>query len=135
MADFGEALPYDALLHSDVAARSFHNQYPEEWAQLNREAIPGSWSRRRCGVLYPIGISQSPGSSTLFWLGDQLVTWDVHDGLRSAVVGMLSGGVSGFSLNHSDAGGLHHDCEFDPESEAQPRAFCGAGWSFRRSVR
>ena len=51
------------------------------------------------------GYRKSPGSSTLFWLGDQLVTWDVYDGIKSAVVGMLSGGVSGFSLNHSDAGG------------------------------
>ena len=105
MADFGEALPYDALLHSDVAARSFHNQYPEEWAQLNREAIREAGREDDVVFFTRSGYRKSPGSSTLFWLGDQLVTWDVHDGLRSAVVGMLSGGVSGFSLNHSDAGG------------------------------
>ncbi len=105
MADFGEALPYDALVHSDVAARSFHNQYPEEWAQLNREAIHESGKEEELVFFTRSGYRKSPGASTLFWLGDQLVTWDVHDGLRSAVVGMLSGGVSGFSLNHSDAGG------------------------------
>ncbi len=105
MADFGEALPYDALVHSDVAARSFHNQYPEEWAQLNREAIHESGKEEDMVFFTRSGYRKSPGASTLFWLGDQLVTWDVHDGLRSAVVGMLSGGVSGYSLNHSDAGG------------------------------
>ena len=43
--------------------------------------------------------------ATLFWLGDQLVSWDAHDGIKSAVTGLLSGGISGFSLNHSDIGG------------------------------
>ena len=47
----------------------------------------------------------SPGYSRLFWLGDQLVTWDHYDGLQTAITGMLSGGISGFSLVHSDIGG------------------------------
>ena len=105
MADFGEALPYDAHLQSDVAARAFHNQYPEEWAKLNREVIEESGRGADLLFFTRSGYRKSPGSSTLFWLGDQLVTWDVYDGMKSAVVGMLSGGVSGFSLNHSDAGG------------------------------
>lgn len=29
------------------------------------------------------GFIRSPGRSTLFWLGDQLVTWDGFDGLAS----------------------------------------------------
>jgi alpha-glucosidase len=45
--------------------------------------------------------------STLFWLGDQLQTWDDYDGIKSAVVGLQSGGVSGFSLLHSDTGGYN----------------------------
>jgi len=32
-------------------------------------------------------------------------TWDEYDGIKTAVVGLLSGGVSGFSLLHSDTGG------------------------------
>ena len=47
----------------------------------------------------------SPGLSRLFWLGDQLVTWDHYDGLQTAIIGMLSSGLSGFSLMHSDTGG------------------------------
>ncbi len=47
----------------------------------------------------------SPLYSTLFWEGDQLVSWDQYDGIKSAVTGLLSGGISGFSLNHSDIGG------------------------------
>ena len=47
----------------------------------------------------------TPNVSRLFWTGDQLVTWDVHDGIRSAVVGMLTGSLSGFTLTHTDIGG------------------------------
>jgi hypothetical protein len=32
------------------------------------------------------GFTKSPGSATLFWLGDQLVTWDAYDGLASVCV-------------------------------------------------
>ncbi|KAL2619917.1 hypothetical protein R1flu_000122 [Riccia fluitans] len=51
------------------------------------------------------GYRGSPKSSTLFWLGDQMVSWQRHDGIKSAVTGLLTGGLSGFSLNHSDIGG------------------------------
>jgi len=51
------------------------------------------------------GFTRSPRYSTLFWLGDQLVSWDESDGLKSAVTGLLTGGLSGYSLNHSDIGG------------------------------
>ena len=30
------------------------------------------------------GYIQSPRYSTLFWVGDQLVDWDEHDGIKSA---------------------------------------------------
>jgi alpha-glucosidase len=39
MADYGEGLPYDAVLFSGADPKSYHNRYAEEWAQLNREAI------------------------------------------------------------------------------------------------
>ena len=34
-------------------------------------------------------------------------TWDQYDGIKTALVGMLSGGMSGFSLMHSDIGGYN----------------------------
>ena len=39
------------------------------------------------------------------WLGDQMTSWDDKDGLQSAITGLLSSGLSGFSLNHGDIGG------------------------------
>ena len=35
----------------------------------------------------------------------QLVSWDQDDGIKTAVTGMLTSGLSGYSLTHSDIGG------------------------------
>lgn len=105
MADFGEGLPYDAVLHSGESAKSYHNRYAEEWAEVNREAIRESGSEDDAVFFNRSGYSRSPGESTLFWLGDQLVSWDEHDGIKSAVTGLLSSGLSGYAFEHADIGG------------------------------
>ena len=105
MADFGEGLPYDAVLSSGESAASYHNRYAEEWARLNREAIREAGHEDDAVFFSRSGYTRSPRYSTLFWLGDQLVSWDRHDGIKTAVTGLLSSGISGYSLNHSDTGG------------------------------
>ena len=105
MADFGEGLPYDAVLHSGESAAGYHNRYPEEWARLNREVIRDSGKGDDIVFFTRSGYTRSPGYSTLFWLGDQLVSWDGDDGIKTAVTGMLTSGLSGYSLTHSDIGG------------------------------
>ena len=104
MADFGEALPYDSKLHSGTPVES-HNRYAEEWQQVNREAIDEAGRGDDIVFFSRSGYTKSPGLTTLFWLGDQLVTWDKYDGIKTAVTGLLSSGLSGYSLNHSDIGG------------------------------
>ena len=105
MADFGEALPYDVQLHAKLPASKAHNLYPVWWAKVNREVIKTDKKSNDIVFFMRAGYTQSPKYSTLFWLGDQLVSWDRHDGLKTAVTGLLSSGLSGFSLNHSDIGG------------------------------
>lgn len=105
MADFGEWLPFDASLHSGISAASYHNQYPVDWARLNREAIQEAGREGDIVFFSRAGFSGSAQYSPLFWAGDQLVDWDEHDGLASAITGMLTGGMSGLTLNHSDIGG------------------------------
>ena len=105
MADFGEGLPYDAKLFSGEDAAAYHNRYPEEWARLNREALDDYPQSDDLFFFVRSGFRYSPGHATAFWLGDQLVSWDAHDGIKTAVIGLLSSGISGFSLNHSDIGG------------------------------
>jgi alpha-glucosidase (family GH31 glycosyl hydrolase) len=105
MADFGEGLPYDAALSSGADPKSYHNRYAEEWAELNREAIREAGRGDDVVFFNRSGYLRSPGYSTLFWLGDQLVSWDEHDGIKSAVTGLLSSGLSGYAFEHTDIGG------------------------------
>ena len=105
-ADSGEALPLDAELFDGGDPKAWQNQYPEEWVRLNREAIQESIEYRDLMFWNRSGFTQSPGLSTSFCLGDQMQSWDENDGIKAAVVGLLSSGVSGFSLSHSDTGGF-----------------------------
>jgi len=105
MADFGEALPYYSNLYSGNLGSAFHNYYPVMWAQLNSEIVENSFKKDELLYFCRSGYTQSPRSTSLFWLGDQLVTWDNYDGIKTAITGLLSSGLSGFSLNHSDIGG------------------------------
>ncbi|MEM7179329.1 MAG: alpha-glucosidase [Spirochaetota bacterium] len=105
MADFGEWLPFDAKLHSGISAEVYHNRYSVDWAQLNMEAIQEAGKEGEIVFFNRSGYSYSNKYSTLFWEGDQMVSFGKNDGIASTVVGLLSGGVSGISLNHSDIGG------------------------------
>jgi alpha-glucosidase len=105
MADFGEGLPYDAVLFSGADPMTYHDRYAEEWAEVNREAIREAGREDDIVFFNRSGYTKSPLYSTLFWVGDQLVDWDEHDGIKSAVTGLLSSGLSGYSLEHTDIGG------------------------------
>lgn len=105
MADYGEYLSLDCILSNGVGGEEYHQQYAIDWIRLNREVV------EEAGLLGEILIFNRCGFGTVnkyaisFWEGDQNVTWDEHDGLASSIVGLLSGGLSGIALNHSDIGG------------------------------
>jgi len=105
MHDFAEALPFDAVLASGEDASAYHNKYMVEWVMLAREAVIEAGLEGEIVYFNRAGYTRSPAYSTLFWEGDQMVTWDEHDGLKSAIKALISGGLSGISLNHSDIGG------------------------------
>ena len=104
MADFGESLPFDAVLH-DGDPHELHNAWPVRWAELNREALEAAGLGDEGVAFHRAGALGSPEHATLFWLGDQMVDFTDQDGLGSAVTGLLSAGLSGWTLNHSDTGG------------------------------
>ncbi|MCB0501939.1 MAG: alpha-glucosidase [Bacteroidetes bacterium] len=104
MADFGEALPFDAVLNDEDPA-TYHNAYAEDWASINKEAVTELDLEDEIVFFSRSGYTKSSGESTLFWLGDQLVDWGENDGIKSAVTGLLSSGMSGFSYMHTDIGG------------------------------
>ncbi|XP_043718657.1 sulfoquinovosidase-like [Telopea speciosissima] len=115
MADFGEGLPLDVSLYSGEDPVSAHNRYTELWARINREFVE-EWKSTRVGkekedskealvFFMRAGFRESPKWGMLFWEGDQMVSWQANDGIKSAVVGLLSSGISGYAFNHSDIGG------------------------------
>lgn len=103
MADFGEMLPYDAVLDQGGPGE-WHNRYPVAWAEVN-EAACRIAGRSRCVTFFRAAGQESAAHAPLFWTGDQLVTWGADDGMASALRGMLSAGLSGMTLIHSDTGG------------------------------
>jgi alpha-glucosidase len=84
VADIGEELPYDAVLFSGADPKTYHDRYAEEWARVNREAIEEVGRGDDIVFFNRSGYTKSTRYGTLFWVGDQLVDWDEHDGIKSA---------------------------------------------------
>ncbi len=103
MADFGEGLPFDAVLARGQAELE-HNRWPARWAETVREGCLRA-GEPECLVWFRSGSAGMEADAPLFWAGDQLVTYGPEDGMASALLGMLSAGVSGWPLVHSDVGG------------------------------
>jgi len=109
MSDFGEAVPFDAALSNGEAGGTHHNEYPVWWQKLNREVVDelrqDPVHKRDVVFFSRSGYNRSPSFADIFWLGDQLVTFDDRDGLNTVVIAAQSGGLGGHSIAHSDIGG------------------------------
>ncbi|MDN5893136.1 MAG: alpha-glucosidase [Nocardioides sp.] len=103
MADFGEGLPFDAVLAEGDPAFA-HNRWPQLWAKTVRKACRLA-GKPDCVTWFRSGSLGMGRDAPLFWNGDQLVDFGSEDGLASALLGTLSAGVSGWPLVHSDIGG------------------------------
>eukprot|EP00514_Thraustochytrium_sp_LLF1b_P011469 CAMPEP_0184541098 /NCGR_PEP_ID=MMETSP0199_2-20130426/1181_1 /TAXON_ID=1112570 /ORGANISM="Thraustochytrium sp., Strain LLF1b" /LENGTH=884 /DNA_ID=CAMNT_0026934805 /DNA_START=42 /DNA_END=2696 /DNA_ORIENTATION=- len=105
MADFAESVSMGVKFHAGEGSL-IHNDFPVMWSAACREAIKKNKFLEENAVFFSRAAgAKSPGETTLMWMGDQMTTFDHYDGLRSALQGILSGGISGFSLAHSDIGG------------------------------
>jgi len=105
MADFGEYLPTDAVLHGGRDPLLAHNEYPVLWAKANAEAIAEAGKQGQASFFMRSGWSGAARHAPSFWAGDQLVNWSRHDGLPSVIPAALSLGFSGVGHWHSDIGG------------------------------
>lgn len=103
MADFGEGLPMDAVLHDGDAAL-MHNAWPRLWSEVVRDGCEKA-GRPDCVTWFRAGTSGMDSQSAAFWNGDQMVGWSEEDGLPSALAGTFAAGVSGWPVVHSDIGG------------------------------
>lgn len=110
MCDFGEYTPVTSdtgLSNWSSSALAYHNVYPRQWAELQQDFIRGlSSSRADDAVIFHRSASMgSITSMNLFWAGDQGISWDRNDGIKSVVTILGHMGISGYAHSHSDIGG------------------------------
>ena len=105
MADFGEYLPTDTLLHNGVSAEIMHNAWPALWAKCNYEALQETGKLGEVLFFMRAGYTGSQKYSVMMWAGDQNVDWSLDDGLASVIPAALSLAMTGHGLHHSDIGG------------------------------
>lgn len=105
MADFGEYLPTDVVLHDKSDPMHMHNKWPMLWAKINYEALEESGEIGKTLFFMRAGATGSQKYCTLMWAGDQSVDWSLDDGLASVIPATLSLGMTGNGLVHSDIGG------------------------------
>ncbi|TNF07279.1 MAG: alpha-glucosidase [Bacillota bacterium] len=105
MADFGEYLPVDCVLHNGIDAKLMHNEWPVLWAKCNYEAVKESNMLEKVFYFMRAGAHGSQHYATSLWAGDQSVNWETHDGIASVIPSALSTGIIGNPFTHSDIGG------------------------------
>jgi alpha-glucosidase len=104
MHDYGEQLLMNASVPIALGTASdVHNLYPDRSLAAAHAATSGfdnvTFFARSGGL-------HAPGFARMFWLGDQLTSFDGCDGLQSAVIGAMSGGMSGWTVTGTDLGGF-----------------------------
>ncbi|MEM9493446.1 MAG: TIM-barrel domain-containing protein, partial [Myxococcota bacterium] len=105
MADFGEELPPNAVMHSGRSGELAHNEYPVQWGRLNREAVEEAGKLGEIVFFMRAGYSHSSRYATAYWAGDQLVNWSFDDGFATVIPAGISLGFCGIAYYHSDIGG------------------------------
>lgn len=118
MADFGEWCP---LFMTDSIQNTFfsphlswseefkinyaaRNKYVANWAEVNNNAIQ-KYPDNNLLFFMRAGATLSNQQCPMYWMGDQMVGWGEHDGLKSTVTAMNSAAMSGIHYIHSDIGG------------------------------
>jgi alpha-glucosidase len=104
MADFGEYLPVDCVLHEGDPAL-LHNRWPVLWAKINREAVEESGKEdvfffTRSGY---VGIQTY---APVLWNGDQHTDTTRDYGMPCVMPASFSLGFSGAGMVHCDVGGF-----------------------------
>ena len=104
MADFGEYLPVDCVLHEGDPAK-LHNLWPVLWAKVNREAIEeyGSGEEMFFSRAGYAGIQEY---APTLWNGDQHTDLTKDYGMPCVMPASFSLGFSGVPMVHCDIGGF-----------------------------
>ena len=104
MADFGEYLPVDCVLH-DGDPKKLHNQWPVLWAKVNREAIE-EYGAKDAFFFTRSGYLGIQSYAPVLWNGDQHTDFTKDYGMPCVMPASFSLGFSGVPMVHCDIGGF-----------------------------
>ena len=104
MADFGEYLPVDCVLHDGDPAK-LHNQWPVLWAKINREAIE-EYGAEDAMFFTRSGYDGIQSYAPILWNGDQHTDTSRDYGMPCVLPASFSLGFSGVPMVHCDIGGF-----------------------------
>ena len=105
MADFGEYLPIDAVLHKGDP-EVLHNEWPTIWARLNREAVDSHERGKEVFFFTRSAYNGAQQYTTMMWNGDQHTDFSKDYGMPCTIPASFNLGFSGMTLVHSDIGGF-----------------------------
>ena len=104
MADFGEYLPVDAVLH-DGDPKKLHNLWPVLWAKVNREAVE-EYGAEDVMFFMRSGYLGVQTYAPVMWNGDQHTDLTRDYGMPCVMPASFSLGFSGVPMVHCDIGGF-----------------------------
>ena len=105
MADFGEYLPVDCVLHDGDPAL-LHNVWPVLWAKINREAIEARGKQDEAMFFTRSGYLGIQEYAPIMWNGDQHTDTTRDYGMPCVMPASFSLGFSGVPMVHCDIGGF-----------------------------
>ena len=105
MADFGEYLPVDCVLHDGDPAE-LHNVWPVLWAKINREAIEARGKENEAMFFTRSGYLGIQEYAPIMWNGDQHTDTTRDYGMPCVMPASFSLGFSGVPMVHCDVGGF-----------------------------
>lgn len=106
MCDFGEWLPYDAVLFNGSTGAEMHNLYTTKWHQINLEVLKEKYPDGDYALLTRSGYTQEQKVAQIVWAGDQEQDWKAEDGLPTVVTAALNIGMSGVPFFSTDIAGF-----------------------------
>jgi alpha-glucosidase (family GH31 glycosyl hydrolase) len=105
MADFGEWLPFDAVMADGTTGASSHDRFPLLWAQLNQQVLSQAIPSGDFVFFTRSGWNGQAANIRAMWAGDQNTNWGQDDGLPSVIPMGFNLGIQGIAAWGSDIGG------------------------------
>jgi alpha-glucosidase len=105
MHDYGEYLPTDAILDSNISGEEYHNYYPLEFAKIVYEAATEEKILDHVFVFNRSGFSHASKYMMCYFSGDQLLDWNEVNGIPVVIPCGISVGLCGIGYYCYDIGG------------------------------